>query len=149
MVDAMLGWFGGGDKATAAARVSANNYVSHIDAIVLGLVAGLAAYWLLRHRDRTAGTFGFLGAGAATGATLLLAEPFIRIGGAALVHATRLISVADDVVISVLNSSRTIGAMLTLFAGALAAMFAYGRSLPARKASPPRVDPPSPRSDQD
>jgi hypothetical protein len=133
VVGDMMSAFGGRRGASPAAIVSANSIVSHIDAAVVGIVAGLVAYRYLR--GQRTGMPAFLAAGALTGLLLLAAEAFIRTGGAGLLHTTRLISVGDDISVSELASSRVIGALMVLFIGAFVALLGYGRSLPARRPS--------------
>lgn len=147
----MMSWFGAGhdaivacgqtniDGVAACARiVDANAWVSHIDSVVAGVVAGLVAFWYLRRRDCGVKFPGYLIAGATTGLVLLASEVLARIGGAALAHTARQISDADATAVNLLASSRMIHALLVFFVGAFVALVAFGRTLPPKTVPPAR-----------
>jgi hypothetical protein len=132
VVARMMSAFGGRSGASPAEIIHANSLVSHIDAALVGVVAGVAAYLYLRRGSGRSGIPGYVSAGAMTGVLLLMAEPLIRIGGMGVLRATRSISMADAISLDEFDASRVIGAMIVLFVGAFVALIGYGRSLPAR-----------------
>jgi hypothetical protein len=132
-----------GAAVSACAKVvNANSLVSHVDSVIVGLVAGLVAFWYLRRRGRGVAFPAYELAGAATGLLLLATEALTHLGGAGLVHVARSISADDRTVIDLLAGNRVIHGLLVLFVGAIVALIAFGRTLrpsPARAAARARV----------
>jgi hypothetical protein len=141
-----------GSAASACAKVvNANSLVSHIDSAIVGVAAGLVAFWYLRRRGGGARFPAYVAAGGATGALLLVAEILTHLGGGGLLHVARGISADDRAVIDLLAGNRVIHGLLVLFIGAIVALFALGRSLgPARRPAADRASvasPPAARAD--
>jgi hypothetical protein len=119
----------GAAVASCAKVVNANSLVSHIDSVIVGLVAGLVAFWYLRRRGGRLAFPAYLLAGAATGLLLLLAEVLTHLGAGGLLHVARSISPDDQTVIDLLAGNRVIHGLLVLFIGAFVALLSFGRTL--------------------
>jgi hypothetical protein len=127
----LLALYGLGD--TEASRVSAYGWFAATESVTSGLVAGLVAYRYLRRAVRhTASRLrwpSYLIAGAGPGALLLIAELITRLGGARVLSLASAVSDNDRTVQVWLDGSRINKALVVLFAGAITAMFAFGRTL--------------------
>lgn len=123
--DLLFGLFGA--EGTAASRTSAAGWYSLTQSALSGLAAGLVAYLLLR-RDRLPWTFYAL-AGAGPGLLLIVGELLTRTAGARVLELAGKVSELELTVQRVLNGSRLNSALIVLFAGAIVATIAYGRSL--------------------
>src|SRR3712207_4898819 len=94
-------------------------------------ISGLVAYFLLRRHALP--TMFYALAGAGPGLLLIVAEILTRTAGARVLDLAGKVSLLDQTVQRVLNESRLNSALVVLFAGAIVATIAYGRSLgPAR-----------------
>ncbi len=131
----MMAAFGGKPSATPADVVNASGIVAHIDSAVIGLAAGLLAFWYL-HRQGGLRFPAYQLAGAATGLVLLASEALVMTGGSGLLHAVAGLGSFDHTMIDVLNSGRLINGLLVLFIGAVVAVVAFGRTLGPRPAQP-------------
>ena len=101
-----------------------------------GLAAGLVAFRYLRRAvrraERTALRWpAYLVAGAGPGLLLLVAELITRVGGARVLDLAGALSDNDRTVQAWLDGSRINYALVVLFVGAMIAMIAFGRTLPA------------------
>jgi hypothetical protein len=109
-------------------QVSAGWTAAYLVGIVGGIVAGVAAFWLLRRHGPRAWPW-FLLAGALPGAALLVTELLTRTGGAGLLTLVRGLSEGDGYAVEFTAFARLRNAMVVLFIGGLAAMVAVGRTL--------------------
>ena len=123
--DVLFGLFGARD--TASSRTSAAGWYSLTQSALSGLAAGLVAYFLLR-REKLPAMFYAL-AGGGPGLLLLVAEVLTRTAGARVLELAGKVSPLELTVQRVLNESRLNSALVVLFAGAIVAAIAYGRSL--------------------
>ncbi|HKF00419.1 MAG TPA: hypothetical protein VKG45_15995, partial [Actinomycetes bacterium] len=119
---------------------TASGIVAHIDSVVVGLAAGLLAFWYLR-RYAALRFPAYQLAGALTGILLVVAELLVATGGADLLHAAASISPADKTALDLLDSARIVNSLLVLFIGALAAMIALGRTLGSKHVPEPVAEP--------
>jgi hypothetical protein len=127
----MLTWFGAG--TTAESVVHASKLVQYADYTLIGIVAGLTAFFYLRHRGATWFPLYLIG-GALSGILMLLGYALTSIGGSSLMDAANRISEADRILNDLVTQESVPNAMIVLFVGAFVALFAYGRTLPAKKA---------------
>ncbi len=123
--DFLFGIFGARD--TAASQTSAAGWYSLTQSALSGLAAGLVAYFLLR-RDTLTWTLYAL-AGAGPGLLLIVGELLTRTAGARVLDLAGKVSALELTVQRVLSGSRLNSALIILFAGAIVATIAYGRSL--------------------
>jgi hypothetical protein len=123
--DLLFGLFGASD--TAASQTSAAKWYSLTQSALSGLAAGLVAYFLLR-RDALPWTFYAL-AGGGPGLLLIVGEVLTRTAGARVLDLAGRVSELELTVQRVLSGSRLNSALIVLFAGAIVATIAYGRSL--------------------
>ena len=125
-----------GAGADPASWESAGGYYLLTDALLGGLTAGLVAYWHLRGSQRGVEHPlrwpAYLIAGAAAGALLLLAEAITRIGGQPLLQLASSVSELDGVLLLDAGVARFKYGLAVFFLGAIAAMIAFGRTLPKR-----------------
>jgi hypothetical protein len=121
-----------GPGATAQSHLAAANRAALAQSLLCGLVAGLIAFLHLRRRAGDRRFLAYLGAGAAPGILILVAEAVTRVGGAQLFHLARQISPADNTAVDYFSSSRINHALIVLFTGMIIALVAFGRTLPRR-----------------
>ena len=127
-----------GTAVSACAKVvNANSLVSHVDSAIVGVVAGLLAFWYLRRHGSGLRFPSYLAAGGATGILLLGTEILTHLGGGGLLHVARAISADDRTVIDLLAGNRVIHGLLVMFVGALVALIAFGRTLGPRRSTAP------------
>jgi hypothetical protein len=122
----MLTWFGAG--TTAESVVHASKLVQYADYTLIGIVAGLVAFWYLRRSGATWFPLYLIG-GAFSGLLMLIGFGLTSIGGSSLIDATNRLSEADRILNELVTQESVPNAMIVLFVGALAALFAYGRTL--------------------
>ena len=133
----MLDWFGAG--TTPESYVHASKLVQFTDYAVIGLVAGIVAYAYLRRRGVRVAPVYVL-AGALPGILLMVAFGLTEIGGHHLLDAANHLSEADRIINGMESSETLPNDLLVLFAGALASMIAYGRTLkPATGGQPKKT----------
>ena len=120
-----------------AGQAGATLTVAYVQALVCGALAGVLAFWSLRGHGSRAWPW-YLLAGLTPGLALLVTEVLTRVGGAPLLDLVRSLSDADAAAIDVINFGRLRSGLLILFAGALTAMIAVGRTL--RAAARPAPD---------
>lgn len=127
----LLAVFGGGD--TPVELLAAQRRLSWAAAGVSGLLAGLIAFGYLRRATRHAAEPprwpAYLAAGGSVGALHLLTELIARIGGARVLDLARSVSESDALYQDLAEAARLNSALVILFAGALTAMIAFGRTL--------------------
>lgn len=118
---------------------SANGYFLAAVALISAVAAGLLAFWRLRRATAPAADLTwpfYLTAGAVPGVMLLLAEVVTRVGGARMVDLAVAGSEIDAYRFSAAAGSRLNHALVVLFLGAIAALVAFGRTLPRRRVTP-------------
>ncbi|BCJ58427.1 hypothetical protein Jiend_18490 [Micromonospora endophytica] len=133
--DPLFNLFGAGDSQQSL--VTAASWVSRTESLLAGLIAGGLAFgyltWARRRAARDGGSGArwpaYLVAGAGAGLLLLLAEVIIRVGGRSLIDLAAALSEADAVAQTSLGTSRVDNGIWVLFAGALTALIAFGRTL--------------------
>jgi hypothetical protein len=118
--------FGG---SSAASEFAASTRLSFAVSLIGGLIAGLVAYLYLRRRYSGRRYQVYVMAGAAPGLLILLADLITLVGGAQLLGLAGSVSDSDHAALRYLQDSRINHALLLLFAGALTAVLAYGRTL--------------------
>ncbi|MEV4281634.1 hypothetical protein [Actinoplanes xinjiangensis] len=146
----VLNAFGAGDTASSA---NAAQWFSYSQAALSGLAAGLISYALLRrarHRDASSTAGGlrwpmYALAGAGPGMLLVIGELLSRTAGAKVLDLAGKVSELERTVQELLSTARLNNALIVLFAGALTAIFAVGRTLgsPADEAGPSAEEPPA------
>jgi hypothetical protein len=126
----VLGLFGSGTGP--ASQTAAASWFALTQAVVSGVAAGVVAFLVLR-RGRGDGTDVrwplYALAGAGPGLLLLLAEALTRTAGARVVALAGRVSELELTVQRVLSGSRLNSALIVLFAGAITAILALGRTL--------------------
>jgi iron complex transport system permease protein len=123
--DALFAMFGAGESS--ASQAGAANWYSLTQSVLSGLVAGILAYVLLR---RTASPWPhFALAGAGPGLLLVIAEILTRTAGARVLELAGKVSELELTVQQMLSGSRLNSALIVLFAGAITAIIAVGRTL--------------------
>ncbi|GII23582.1 hypothetical protein [Planosporangium mesophilum] len=145
----LLRLFGGGQDL--ASQVNAVHWLGLLVAVVGGVVAGFVAYRYLRPRGEGLRWPAYLVAGAGPGLLLLLAGLDAAATGARLRSLAAASSEADQ---AALHWSSNVGlntAMVVMFAGAITAMIAFGRTLqpeaaPAEAAPPTEAPPAEPEA---
>lgn len=132
--DELLSLYGAGPDP--ASWESAGGYYLLTDALVGGLTGGLIAYWHLRGSQRGVESPlrwpAYLVAGGAAGGLLLLAEAITQIGGRPLIRLASSVSDLDRALLLDAGVARLKYGLVVLFLGAIAAMIAFGRTLPKR-----------------
>jgi hypothetical protein len=128
----LLNLFGSG--ATSASQTAAARWFSLTQAVASGVAAGVVAYLSLRRARRRGDGADvrwplYALAGAGPGLLLLLAEGLTRTAGARVVALAGRVSELELTVQRMLNGSRFNSALIVLFAGAITATIALGRTL--------------------
>jgi hypothetical protein len=123
--------FGPGN--TAQSHLAAANRAALAESVLGGVVAGLIAFVHLRRRTGDRRFLAYLGAGAAPGVLILLAEVVTRLGGAQLFDLARKISPADHTAVDYFGSARINHALVVLFTAMIIALIAFGRTLPRKQ----------------
>lgn len=122
-----------GADGTQAGNDAANGYLRTTQALVVGIVGGLIAFWIMRREGITRWPL-YLLAGGLPGLLWIVGDIFTRIGSAKLLTLASTDAFGDRVIQHGLGSSRIITGMLLFFVGAMTAMIALGRTMP-KKAS--------------
>ena len=120
-------WFGAGD--TVESFLHASSRVAYANSALAGLVAGWVAYRVLRRLDARARFPLYQLAGAFAGLALLLCEVATRLGGANLLDVVKAISPEDRTLFDLVRPANINNDLIVVFAGAVAALIAFGRSL--------------------
>jgi hypothetical protein len=127
----VLELLGAGDTESSA---NAAQWFSYGQAALSGLAAGLIAYFLLRRSGRRAGEAGpkwpfYALAGAGPGLVTVIGEILSRTAGSQVLELAGKVSEMDQLVQQILSTARLNSGLVVLFAGAMTAMLAVGRSL--------------------
>jgi hypothetical protein len=125
----LLSAFGTG--STVASWQGASNRLTFAIAVAGGLLCGLVAYAYLRRTRASLRWPAYLVAGGGAGVLLLVADIVTLVGGAQLLRLAASLSPEDRAVIAYLSESRMETGLIVFFAGALAALIAFGRTLRA------------------
>jgi iron complex transport system permease protein len=128
--DVLFGLFGARD--TAASRVGAASWYTLSQAVLSGLIAGLTVFFLLRRTSRPWPWYALAGAGP--GLLLVIGEVLTRTAGSRVLELAGRVSVLETTVQRLLSESRVNSALVVLFVGAITAVIAIGRTLPANRA---------------
>jgi hypothetical protein len=128
----LLSLYGAG--ATPASQENAAGWLAWTVSLGSGLAAGLTVFGYLRVAERRARESAlrwpaYMIAGAGPGLLLLVAEVITRVGGGRMLAAANALSEADRAFRSQADSSRITFDLIVLFAGALTAIIAFGRTL--------------------
>ncbi|MEU4694354.1 hypothetical protein [Actinoplanes sp. NPDC023714] len=122
----VLELLGAGDTASTA---NAAQWFSYGQAALSGLAAGLIAYFLLRRaKDAVKWPFYAL-AGAGAGLVTVIGEILSRTAGSKVLELAGKVSEMDQLAQQILSTARLNSGLVILFAGAMTAMFAVGRTL--------------------
>jgi hypothetical protein len=125
--DRLLDLLGAGD--TAATRASAAQWFTFCQSLVAGVAAGLIAYRVMRRVGDVVPWPHYALAGAGPGLLLMLAEILTRTAGARVLALAGRVSELETVVQRMLSGARLNSALIVLFAGAITAVIAVGRTL--------------------
>jgi hypothetical protein len=128
----LLGLFGSG--SSPASEATAARWFALAQAVMSGVAAGVVAFVVLRRTHLRWPLYALAGAGP--GLLLLLAEALTRTAGARVVALAGRVSELELTVQRVLSGSRLNSALIVLFAGAITAIVALGRTL-----GPPAEEP--------
>jgi hypothetical protein len=123
--DLLFGLFGAGDSS--ASQVGAANWYSLTQAVLGGLAAGVLAYLLLRRSGMAWPWYALAGAGP--GLLLIVAEILTRTAGSRVLELAGKVSELELTVQRLLSGSRLNSALIVMFAGAITAVIAVGRTL--------------------
>jgi hypothetical protein len=119
-----------GARDSAESVVTASAWLVLAGAVVAGVVAGAAGYAYLRRSRRDGPRWpAYLLAGAMPGLFMLLAEVVTRLGGARLFQLVGAAGPDDRSVLSYVAAARLDRALIMVFAGALAAVILFGRTI--------------------
>jgi len=126
---------GGGDSA--ASQANAAQWFTFCQSLLGGLAAGLISYAVMRrarsHQGADMSWPLYAVAGAGPGLLLVIAEGLTRTAGARVLDLAGRVSELERVVQQMLSGARFNSALIVLFAGAITAVIAIGRTLgPAR-----------------
>ena len=141
--DPVLRALGLGDSQ--ASQTQAAQWFAFCQSVLSGLAAGLVAYTVLRRTRRgaeLAWPFYAL-AGAGPGLLLVIAEGLTRTAGARVLELAGRVSELELVVQQMLSGTRFNSALIVLFAGAITAVIAVGRTLGPAPEEPAAEEPPS------
>jgi iron complex transport system permease protein len=128
----LLGLLGSGSGP--ASQAGAARWFALAQAVLSGVAAGVVAFAVLRRTHLRWPLYALAGAGP--GLLLLLAEALTRTAGARVVALAGRVSELELTVQRVLGGSRLNSALVVLFAGAITAIVALGRTL-----GPPAEEP--------
>ncbi|MEU4158210.1 hypothetical protein [Actinoplanes sp. NPDC026670] len=140
----VLSAFGAGDTESSA---NAAQWFSYSQAVLSGLAAGIIAYLMLRRAGAGVRWPMFALAGAGPGLLLVIGELLSRTAGAKVLELAGKVSELERTVQELLSTARLNNALIVVFAGALTAIFAVGRTLgsPADETDEPQSE--TPRSE--
>jgi hypothetical protein len=133
----LLGLFGG-DVGSPADKLAASGLLAGATALVMGLVAGVVGYQVLRRVSRGLGESprwpAYLIAGGSAAFMLVLAEIFSRVGVPVLLSMAAEDVTFDRLIKAMEAGSRLNTLIVVFFVGAVTAIIAFGRTLPKRAA---------------
>jgi iron complex transport system permease protein len=137
----LLAVFGSG--ATSASQTAAASWFSLTQAVLSGIAAGVVAYLSLRRAARRGrGDVGwplYALAGAGPGLLLVVAEALTRTAGGRVLELAGKVSELELTVQRMLSGARFNSALVVLFAGAITAIIALGRTLRPAADEPDQV----------
>jgi iron complex transport system permease protein len=127
--DPVLRALGLGESQSSQAHAA--QWFAFCQSVLSGLAAGLVAFRVLRRRRLGAGlAWPFYAlAGAGPGLLLVIAEGLTRTAGARVLELAGRVSVLELAVQQMLSGARFNSALIVLFAGAITAVIAIGRTL--------------------
>ncbi|GIE28904.1 hypothetical protein Ait01nite_019490 [Actinoplanes italicus] len=133
----VLDAFGAGDTESSA---NAAQWFSYSQAALSGLAAGIISYLLLRRAGEGVRWPMYALAGAGPGLLLVIGELLSRTAGAEVLELAGKVSELEKTVQELLSTARLNNALIVVFAGALTAIVAVGRTLgPAADSAEPEA----------
>jgi hypothetical protein len=133
--DPVLGALGSGD--TDASQAGAAQWFAFAQSVLGGLAAGLIAFSVLRRAHPATPWPYYALAGAGPGLLLVIAEALTRTAGARVLELAGKVSELELAVQQMLSGARFNNALIVLFAGAITAVIAIGRTIKPADADPP------------
>jgi len=121
-----------GADGTDAGVKAANGLLAGAQALTVGLVGGLIAFFVMRRSEATLRWPAYLIAGGMPGLLWIVADLFTRVGTARLLTLASSDTAGDQIIQSGLGVSRINTGLVLFFVGALTAMIAFGRTLPRK-----------------
>lgn len=121
-----------GDDGTQAARESANGLLAGAQALTVGILGGLIAFWVIRRSRATVRWPAYLLAGGMTGLLWIVGDLVTRIGTARLLALATSDTAGDQAFQRGLEYARINTGLVLFFVGAITAMIAFGRTLPKK-----------------
>lgn len=118
-----------GADGTAAGNHSANGLLAGAQALLIGLISGLVAYFTIRRSGATCRWPVYMLAGGLPGLFYIVADLFARIGTTRLLSLATADTTVDRLVSSDLGAGRINTGLVLFFVGAITAMIAFGRTL--------------------
>lgn len=129
-----------GSGGTQASQAGAARWFSFCQALLSGLAAGLISYGVMRRTRRSTEDVAwplYVLAGAGPGLLLVIGEGLTRTAGSRVLDLAGKVSELELIVQQMLSGARLNSALIVLFAGAISAAIAIGRTLgPAPAAEP-------------
>ena len=128
----LLSLLGSGKSQTS--QSNAASWFTFLQSVLSGLTAGLVGYSVLRRARRRGDVVNlswplYAIAGAGPGLLLVVGEGLTRTAGSRVIDLAGQVSVLELVVQKMLGGARLNSALIILFAGAITAIIAFGRTL--------------------
>ncbi len=120
-----------GADGTVAGNESANGYLRITQAMLMGILGGLFAFWVMRREGMTRWQL-FLLAGGMPGLVWILGDVFTRLGTAKLLTLASNDALGDRIIQHSLGGGRIVTGMLLFFLGSITAIIALGRTMPKK-----------------
>jgi hypothetical protein len=123
-----------GSGKTQTSQAGAAQWFTFLQSVLSGLAAGLVGYLVLRRARRRGYVVNvpwpfYAIAGAGPGLLLVVGEILTRTAGSRVINLAGQVSVLELVVQKMLGGARLNSALIILFAGAITAIIAFGRTL--------------------
>jgi hypothetical protein len=123
-----------GSGKTQASQAGAAQWFTFLQSVLSGLTAGLVGYAVLRRARRRGYVVDvswpfYAIAGAGPGLLLVVGEGLTRTAGSRVIDLAGQVSTLELVVQQMLGGARLNSALIILFAGAVTAIIAFGRTL--------------------
>lgn len=118
-----------GADGTASGNHSANGLLAGAQALLVGLISGLVAFFSIRRRGVSVRWPVYMLAGGMPGLLWIVADLFTRVGTTRLLALAASDTTADRLFSSGLGAGRINTGLLMFFVGAFTAMIAFGRTL--------------------